>query len=147
MKKLIALILVAAMAISACVLFASCGEEDAVKVKVIDIALSEEYYGFAVKKGNTALQSSVNAYLAKIKADGTLDAIMDKYLNKYSDNGTPAEITSATKDSTKDQLIVATSTGFEPFEMVDAGKYSGVDLEIAAGLAEYLGRVANLDDA
>ena len=142
MKKLIALILVAAMAISACVLFASCGEQDAVKVKVIDIALSEEAYAFAVNKGNTELQSSVNAYLAKIKADGTFDAIM----NKYFGDGTPAEITSATKDSTKDQLIVATSTGFEPFEMVDAGKYSGVDLEIAAGLAEYLGKELVIED-
>ena len=42
------------------------------------------------------------------------------------------------KEETK-KLIVATSTGFEPFEMVDNGKYSGIDLEIAAGLAEYLG--------
>lgn len=44
------------------------------------------------------------------------------------------------------KLIVATSTGFEPFEMVDNGKYSGIDLEIAAGLAEYLGYELEIQD-
>ena len=44
------------------------------------------------------------------------------------------------------KLIVATSTGFEPFEMVDNGKNSGIDLEIAAGLAEYLVYELELQD-
>ena len=41
---------------------------------------------------------------------------------------------------------MATSTGFEPFEMVEAGKYFGIDLEIAAGLAEYLGKELVIKD-
>lgn len=49
------------------------------------------------------------------------------------------------KEETK-KLVVATSTGFEPFEMVDNGKYSGIDLEIAAGLAEYLGYELEIQD-
>lgn len=49
------------------------------KVKVIDIPLTSEEYAFALKKGNTTLQAEFNAYLASIKADGTLDAIIAKY--------------------------------------------------------------------
>ncbi len=139
MKKLIALLLAVAMLATLC---CACGAEKKDKVKVIDIALSEESYAFCVNKDDADLLTKVNAYLAQIKTDGTFDAICDKYFG----DGTPTPVTSATKDAAKDQLIVATSTGFEPFEMVDAGKYTGVDLEIAAGLAEYLGKELVIED-
>ncbi len=138
MKRIISMLLViATIAVVCC----SCGAP-AAKVKVIDVALSEEYYAFCVNKEDATLLTKVNEYLKKIKDDGTFDEIC----NKYFDDGEPAQITSAAKDESKDQLIVATSTGFAPFEMVDAGKYSGIDLEIAAGLAEYLGKELVIED-
>lgn len=142
MKKILSLALAALLLIGCVAVLSACKKDKTEKAKVIDIALSEESYAFVVQKGNTELLNKINAYLTQIKSDGTFDAIM----NKYFGDGTPAEITSATKDSSKDQLIVATSTGFEPFEMVDAGKYSGVDLEIAAGFAAYLGKELVIDD-
>lgn len=139
MKKIFALALAALMLVS---MFA-CTTPANTKVKVIDIPLSVEEYAFAVAKDDADLLAGVNAYLTKIQNDGTFDAICDKYFG----NGTPALITSAAKDPAKDQLIVATSTGFEPFEMVDEnGKFSGIDLEIAAGLAEYLGKELVIED-
>lgn len=140
MKKVLSLVLCAIMALT---MLASCGTETVSKVKVIDIALSEESYAFAVSKEDADLLTKVNEYLAKIKGDGTFDAICDKYFG----NGTPAKITSSALDESKDQLVVATSTGFEPFEMVDdKGLYFGIDLEIAAGLAEYLGKELVIQD-
>ncbi len=145
MKKIISIVLSAAMLLCA-LAFVSCGsktEDTTAKVKVIDIALSEEEYAFGVNSGDSELLAKTNEYLAKIKADGTFDAICDKY---FSD-GTPTKVKSATEDSSKDQLVVATSTGFEPFEMVDGnGEYYGIDLEIAAGLAEYLGKELVIKD-
>jgi len=139
MKKFLALIMAALMVVT---MLASCGKTST-KAKVIDIALSEESYAFAVSKEDPELLTKVNEYLAKIKSDGTFDAICDKYFGE----GTPNKITSAAKDDSKDQLVVATSTGFEPFEMVDdQGKFYGIDLEIAAGLAEYLGKELVIDD-
>lgn len=138
MKKLISLLAAVAMITLLC---CSCGGA-AVKVKVIDIPLSEESYAFCVGQSDTELLAKVNEYLKKIKNDGTFDAICDNYFG----NGTPAEITSSTEDASKDQLVVATSTGFEPFEMVDGGKYSGIDLEIADGLAKYLGKELVIKD-
>lgn len=140
MKKIISLLLAVVMLVTLC---CACGEKaSAEKVKVVDIPLSEEEYAFCVNQADADLLTKVNEYLAKIKSDGTFDAICDKYFGE----GTPAEITSAAEDSSKDQLVVATSTGFEPFEMVEAGKYSGIDLEIAAGLAEYLGKELVIKD-
>lgn len=136
MKKLISILLVAVMLVGAIASFASCGQK--VGVKVIDIPLSVEKYAFAVGKEDTELLSKVNEYLKKIQGDGTFDAICDKYFGE----GTPEKFTAATTaDASKNQLVVATSTGFAPFEMVDEnGKFYGIDLEIAKGLAEYLGK-------
>lgn len=132
MKKLIAIALMAIMLIGC---FAGCGETKSTKVKVIDLPLSSEEYAFAVAQNNTEFLGQVNAFLKKIKDDGTFD----KICNNYFGDGTPLSIESAKLDESKEQLVVATSTGFEPFEMVDAsGKYSGVDLEIAYYLAKEL---------
>ena len=131
MKKLLAIVLSLAMLLC----FAGCGEENSAKVKVIDLPLSAEEYAFAVAQDNTEFLGKVNDFLKKIKDDGTFD----KICNNYFGDGTPLSIDSAALDETKEQLVVATSTGFEPFEMVDAnGKYSGVDLEIAYYLAQEL---------
>ncbi len=138
MKKLISLLALVAIIATLC---CSCSANSA-KIKVIDIALSEEAYAFCVNKDDADLLTKVNEYLAQIKKDGTFDEICDKYFGE----GTPAAIESAAEDASKDQLVVATSTGFEPFEMVDAGKFSGIDLEIAAGLAKYLGKELVIKD-
>lgn len=139
MKKIIAFILLALFIVTPLV---SCGASSG-KVKVIDIALSEEEYAFAVSKEDADLLAKVNEYLTKIKEDGTFDAICDKYFG----NGEPTKHASAALDASKDQLVVATSTGFEPFEMVDdKGMFYGIDLEIAAGLAEYLGKELVIQD-
>lgn len=142
MKKIISLIIVAAlMCFSVCAL-ASCGGNDDV-VKVIDIALSEEEYAFCVNQNDTELKNAVNAFLTKIQGNGKFDEIC----NNYFGDGTPLKIESKSLDTSKDQLVVATSTGFEPFEMVDAaGKYSGIDLEIAYYLAEELGKELVIQD-
>ncbi|MQR01826.1 basic amino acid ABC transporter substrate-binding protein [Glaciimonas soli] len=46
---------------------------------ITDPDFPKEYYGIAVKKGNTALLEKVNKGLAAIKADGTYQTIYQKY--------------------------------------------------------------------
>ena len=134
MKKIISLVLVALML--TCI-FVSCGAKNT-GVKVIDIELTEEEYAFGVDKTQPELLEKVNAFIDQIMADGTFDAIC----NKYFGDGTPTAVTSAEYDPTKDQLVVATNAGFEPFEYtLDGGKtYLGIDMEIAALLAKELGK-------
>ncbi len=54
-------------------------------VKVIDVKLTDEEYAFVMKKGNKTLQDKFNEFIAKVKADGTYDAIEAKY---YQNVGT-----------------------------------------------------------
>ena len=49
-------------------------------VKVIDIDLTSEQYAFGVDKDQPELLEKTNAFIAKIKADGTFDAIVGKYI-------------------------------------------------------------------
>lgn len=140
-KKIAALLLIAVLMMALC---ACGGESTNKKVKVIDIALTEEEYAFGVKKGDAQLLADVNAYIAQIKKDGTFDKICDNYFG----DGTPVGVTSAKLDSSKNQLVVATNAAFEPFEYMKGDTYYGVDMEIAAGLAKYLGKelvILNMD--
>ena len=107
---------------------------DAPATKVIDIDLTEEEYAFGVDKDQPELLEQVNDFIAKIKEDGTLDEIMDKYFG----GGEPTPVVSAELDTSKDQLVVATNASFEPFEYMDGDSYVGIDMEIAALLAEEL---------
>lgn len=54
-------------------------------VKVVDVKLTDEEYAFVLQKGNTELQTKFNAFIKKIKDDGTYNAIEAKY---YQNNGT-----------------------------------------------------------
>lgn len=142
MKKILAVVLTAILAVATCVGLVACGDNGQENVqkdvlKVININLSDEDYALAVTKDNVTLLNGVNAYLASIKANGAFDTIVDKYFG----NGTPTGYDLGTYDSTKDQLVVLTNTPFEPFEYVgDDAKYYGIDMEIAAGVAEYLNK-------
>ena len=123
--------------------FAACGKKGPA-VKVINIDLTEEEYAFGVDKDQAELLTQVNAFIAEIKANGKFDEIC----NKYFAGGTPAVIQSAKYDESKDQLVVATNAAFEPFEYTNGDGYSGIDMEIAALLAEKLGKelvIQNMD--
>ena len=49
-------------------------------LKILDTSYAEEDYAIGMANGNTALLEAVNAALEELKADGTLQAIVDKYI-------------------------------------------------------------------
>ena len=147
MKKFLAVFLSAALVAG---LAAGCGSDSddagsgAKTAKVIDVDLTSEEYAFGVDKTQPELLDEVNAFIQKIKDDGTLDEIFDKYFG----GGEPTPVQSAELDESKDQLVVATNAAFEPFEYMQGDSYVGVDMEIAALLAEELGQelvIQNMD--
>lgn len=135
MKKILTLTLALIMVLGT---LTACGGNSAKSAKVININLTEEQYAFGVDKDQPELLNDVNAFIQKIKDDGTFDAIC----NKYFGDGTPEAVVSASLDENKDQLVVATNAAFAPFEYTeDGGKtFYGVDMEIASLLAKELGK-------
>ncbi len=65
--------------------------ENAVTAKVLEYNLTEEEYAFGVDKTQPELLEQVNDFIKKIKEDGTLEEIF----NKYFGDGTPEGVTSA----------------------------------------------------
>lgn len=151
MKKLTSVLLVAACALSLVACGGSGDKKDSSKggsssktAKVIDIDLTNEEYAFGVDKTQPELLEKTNAFIEKIKGDGTLDKICDKYFG----SGEPEAVESAKLDSSKDQLVVATNAAFEPFEYTKGDSYYGIDMEIAKALADKLGKelvIQNMD--
>ncbi len=152
MKKLLAAALCATLVAG---LAAGCGGKgsdaggsdmgsSAKTAKVIGIDLTDEQYAFGIDQDQPELLEQVNTFINKIKEDGTLDEICDKYFG----NGEPTAVESAELDTSKDQLVVATNAAFEPFEYTEGNSYLGIDMEIAALLAEELGQelvIQNMD--
>ena len=106
-------------------------------VKVIDVALTEEEYAFGVDKAQPELLKAVNAILAEMKTNGKLEAIVTAYATEEGIK----PVASATFDASKadKQLVVATNAAFAPFEYKEGDKFAGIDMEIAAYIAEKLG--------
>ena len=105
------------------------------KVKVIDISLTDEQYAFGVNKDDAELLAKANEYIAQVKSDGTLDEIIS-----HNSGEEKVIVESAEEDSSKDQLIVATNAAFPPFEATEGDAYTGIDMELAKGLADYLNK-------
>ena len=50
-------------------------------LKILDTSYVEEEYAIGMGKGNTAMLEAVNGALADLKEDGTIQAIVDKYIS------------------------------------------------------------------
>lgn len=141
MKKIITLLLSVVTVLVACFAFGGCKKKES-KIKVVPVSLSSEEYAFAVKKGDTELKNSVNAFLKDKKAD--IDAIFAKYTAEnvnLNDSSKFGDDTIKTNPSGADnELVVATSLDFPPFEYMIGNKIAGIDMEIAKLLAAYLNK-------
>lgn len=142
MKNFIAIVM-SLVLIASVAMLAGCGKKDDVKAaKVIGIDLTNENYAFGVDKAQPELLEKTNAFIDKILSNGTFDEIC----SRYSSGGEPVLVKSAAKDSSKDQLVVATNAAFEPFEYTVGDSYAGIDMEIAKLLADELGKELVIDN-
>lgn len=142
MKKFIAIVM-SLVLIASVAMLAGCGKKDDVKAaKVIGIDLTNENYAFGVDKAQPELLEKTNAFIDKILSNGTFDEIC----SRYSSGGEPVLVKSAAKDSSKDQLVVATNAAFETFEYTVGDSYAGIDMEIAKLLADELGKELVIDN-
>ncbi len=107
-------------------------------LKILETEYLEEQYAICFQKGNTELKDAVNNALKELIADGSVQAIVDKYIN----TGDGAELTGVpvnAVDTEKPDLVMATNAEFPPYEYVDGDNYYGIDVEVAQIIADKLG--------
>lgn len=107
-------------------------------IKVIDIPLTDEKYAFAVNKSKTDLLTKINEILSSTEFATAKEGIMNKYFNGAEVEGVTA-LTTADGSKEATQLVVATNAEFAPFEYKIGDKFAGIDMEIAAYVANKLG--------
>ncbi len=113
-------------------------------LKIIDIALSSENYGIGIDPAQADLKGKIDTILAE-NAD-YINEIKDKYMN--GNEASFVGVSSAAKDNSKadQQLVVATNAEFAPWEYKEGNLYYGIDMEIAALIANELGLELVIDD-
>lgn len=141
MKKTLSKVLALASAfamLTACL--SGCGSKK-VTLKILDTEYANEDYAVCVAKENTELLDQINAALAEIKADGTQQKIVDKYIS-----GVEHDLEFQKDAEGKEELHMATNAQFPPYEYYDGDKIVGIDAEMAAAIADKLDKKLVIDD-
>ena len=128
MKKLMTLILALAMVLS----LAACGGGKTT-LKILETEYAVEDYAICVAKENEELLAKLNEALAALKADGTAQKIVDKYIS-----GVEHDLAFQQDAEGKEELIMATNAAFPPYEYYENDQVVGIDAEMAAAIADYL---------
>ena len=137
MKKFLALTL--AIVMLACVL-AGCGSTKKT-LKILDTEYALEDYAICVAKENEDLLADINSALDALIKDGTAQKIIDKYIS-----GTAHDLTFQQDVEGKEELVMATNAYFPPYEFYDNNKIVGIDAEMAAAIADKLGKKLVIQD-
>lgn len=106
------------------------GIKQGLKLKIVTKPANTGWYGFAVKKGShKSLITKFNAGLKKIRANGTYDKIVGKYLGSKTNQ--------AVKGKT---FTIGTDVTFPPFEFANKhNRYVGIDMDLIRSIANEQG--------
>lgn len=147
MKKLFAAIATCAMTVACALTMTAC--TPAKPVKIIEVALSNEQYGVAVKKGDTELKTKIDEVLTALTGDGvemdgktvTFQSIYDAEI-AATENEEWISIGAVKTKSTNraNEFVVVTNAEFAPFEYLVGNSFGGIDMQIAKIIANELNK-------
>ena len=114
------------------------------ELTMLDTAFAEESYAIAVSKDNPDLTEQLNGAIAELKENGTLDAILDKYIAKVE--GAEGYVSPEGTEYPNGTLVMATNATFDPYEYIENGEIVGIDAEFAKALCDKLGYDLHIED-
>jgi len=105
-------------------------------MRILGETLLEYELRFAVPRENAELLAAVNSALTALNANGTLRSLRDKYFSGRNYRYIPPEGI----DQLPGDLRLAISIDSPPYSYIDdEGEYTGLDVEIARAVCDYLG--------
>lgn len=114
------------------------------KLTILDTEYAVEDYAAAIAKDNTELTAQFNTAIAELKANGTLEAILDKYINKTE--GAAGYVTPEGTEYPNGKLVMGTNATFEPYEYIEGSEITGIDAEFAKAICDMLGYELEIQD-
>lgn len=113
-------------------------------LSILEEEFALEEYAICVAKENTELCENINKALGELKADGTLQKIIDNYIiggDRKFEYKSPEGLTYE-----NGTLVMATNAAFPPYEFYDNGKISGIDADMAKAVADKLNMDLKIED-
>ena len=110
---------------------------------MLDEDFTVEDYAIALNKGSE-LTEKFNEAIAAIKESGTMDAILDKYINGVE--GAEGYVTPEGTEYPNGTLTMATNAYFPPYEYYEGDEIVGIDAEFAKAICDYLGYELKIED-
>lgn len=107
------------------------------KLKILEQEFSLEDYAIAVRKGDEELLKSINASIARMKADGTYDMLQKAFMPTEGEIVIPKIEETAPNG---DILKLGTEASFPPFEYTEGTKVVGFDVSQSQIFANDAGR-------
>lgn len=107
-------------------------------LKILEEPFAVEEYAICISKDKTELKDKINAALAELKADGTIDSIIKNYIGDETKGKSPY-VSPEGIDRSNGTLTMATNAAFEPYEYYENGKIVGIDVDLAQAIADKLG--------
>jgi len=105
---------------------------------------ANEDYAIAIAKGNSSLTSSINDALNTLKANGTLDAILNNYIGENI--GQTPYTSPENVNRSNGTLVMATNAYFQPYEYYENGTIIGIDVDVATAICDTLGMTLKVED-
>ncbi len=106
-------------------------------LKILETEYAVEKYAICFQKGDDEFKKSVDDALNALIKDGSVDKIVDKYINNSGDELVGVPVTAV--DTDKPNLVMATNAEFPPYEYIDGDNFYGIDVEVAKIIADKLG--------
>lgn len=112
-------------------------------ITMLDEDFAVEDYAIALNKGSE-LTAQFNEAIAAIQENGTLQAILDKYINGVE--GAEGYVTPEGTEYPNGTLTMATNAYFPPYEYYEGDEIVGIDAEFAKAICDYLGYELVIED-
>lgn len=112
-------------------------------IRILEEPFEVEDYAICVAKGSN-LTAQMNAAISELKNNGTLQALMDYYIEGKEDAApyeSPADV-----DRSNGTLIMATNAAFPPYEYWEGEDVVGLDADFARAICDILGYELKIED-
>ncbi|MDD6201433.1 MAG: transporter substrate-binding domain-containing protein [Lachnospiraceae bacterium] len=114
-------------------------------LRILDEDFALEEYAICIAKDNTELTDKINAALAELQAEGTINSIISNYIGDDTKGKTPY-VSPEGVDRSNGTLTMATNAAFEPYEYYQDQKVVGIDADIAQAICDKLGMELKIED-
>lgn len=115
------------------------------ELTILEEEFADEDYAICIAKGNSGLENKINDALDALTKDGTLEKIKKNYTGTDEEKGS-FKYESQDISRPNGTLVMATNAYFKPYEYYDAGKITGLDVDMMRAVCDILGMTLKIED-